>query len=310
MRAASPRRLRITLSPQEEKAIARKPTENAQAYDFYLRGRSFARRVTRSDLEFAMQMFEQAIGLDSRFALAHAGVANACGEYYEWHEHDQRWIDKGTAAAERALALEQHLPEALLAQARLAYAVKRFDDGIRLAQQAIERKPDCDGAYYVLARAFISSGHPEKVTSLTDAALASNGDDYNVYVPLMIATERQGDMETARRLREHFEGSLEQQLQLVPEDVRARVLLASNLAWLGRTDEAVQALQIAVALRPNDSNILYNAACTYGILKKKQEALNLLKKLDAMGHLNKGYARQDSDLDCLHGDPEFEALVG
>ena len=112
-----------------------------------------------------MQMFEQAIELDPRFALAHAGVANACGEYYEWHEHDQRWIEKGTAAAERALALEPQLPEALLAQARIAYAVKRFDDGIRLAQQAIERKPDCDGAYYVLARAFISSGHPEKVVA-------------------------------------------------------------------------------------------------------------------------------------------------
>jgi serine/threonine protein kinase len=301
--------LRITLSPQEEKAIARKPTENTQAYDFYLRGRSFARRVTRSDLEFAMQMFEQAIALDSRFALAHAGVATACGEYYEWHEHDQRWIDKGTAAADRALALEPQLPEALLAQARIAYALKRFDEGTRLAQQAIVRKPDCDGAYYVLARAYISSGHPEEVVRLTEAALAANGDDYNVYVPLMVATERQGNKESARRLREQFEVSLEQQLKLVPEDVRARILLASNLAWFGRIEEAVQALQIAVALRPNDSNILYNAACTYGILQKKQEALDLLKKLNAMGHLNKGYARQDSDLDCLHGDPEFESLV-
>ena len=301
--------LRITLSPQEEKAIASKPTENTQAYDFYLRGRSFARRVTRSDLEFAMQIFEQAIGLDSRFALAHAGVATACGEYYEWHEHDQRWIEKGTAAADRALALEPQLPEALLAQGRIAYALKRFDDGIRLVQQAIERKPDCDGAYYVLCRAFIASGHPEKVVSLTEAAVAANGDDYNVYVPLMTAAERMGDKDGARRLRERCIAALEQQLALVPEDVRARILISANFAWFGKIEEAVQALQIAVALRPNDSNILYNAACTYGILQKKREALDLLKKLDAMGYLNKGYAKQDSDLDCLHGDPEFESLV-
>ena len=59
---------------------------------------------------------------------------------------------------DRALALEPHLPEALLAQGRIAYALKRFDDGIRLVQQAIERKPNCDGAYYVLCRAFIASG--------------------------------------------------------------------------------------------------------------------------------------------------------
>jgi TolB-like protein len=59
--------LRITLSPKEEKIIASKPTENLQAYDFYLRGRSYARQLS---LEFAIQMFEQAIKLDADFALA------------------------------------------------------------------------------------------------------------------------------------------------------------------------------------------------------------------------------------------------
>src|SRR5437667_294608 len=61
--------LRISLSPQEEKTIARKPTENLQAYDYLLRGRSYTRR---ENLEFALQMFEHAIKLDPDFALAHA----------------------------------------------------------------------------------------------------------------------------------------------------------------------------------------------------------------------------------------------
>src|ERR1700735_1246086 len=63
--------LRITLSPQEEKTIARKPTENPQAYDFYLRGRSYTRR---ENIDYGLQMFEQAIELDPNFALAHAGI--------------------------------------------------------------------------------------------------------------------------------------------------------------------------------------------------------------------------------------------
>ena len=61
--------LRITLTPQEEKTIARKPTENPQAYDFYLRGRSYTRR---ENMDYALQMFEQAIQLDPNFALAHS----------------------------------------------------------------------------------------------------------------------------------------------------------------------------------------------------------------------------------------------
>src|ERR1700751_193544 len=72
--------LRITLTPQEDKTISRKPTENPQAYDYYLRGRSYGRRCTRPDLEYAVQMYERAIALDSRFALAYAGLANVCGD--------------------------------------------------------------------------------------------------------------------------------------------------------------------------------------------------------------------------------------
>src|SRR5207248_10992821 len=61
--------LRVTLSPQELEALAIKPTENLQAYDLYLRGKRYARRQTRQDLEFALQMFESAVAMDPSFAL-------------------------------------------------------------------------------------------------------------------------------------------------------------------------------------------------------------------------------------------------
>src|SRR5882724_10223463 len=55
--------LRITLSPQEQQALSAKPTEDLQAYDLYLRGRNYARRVARQDLQFALQMYENAVAL-------------------------------------------------------------------------------------------------------------------------------------------------------------------------------------------------------------------------------------------------------
>ncbi len=84
--------LRITLTPQEEKTMARKPTENPQAYDFYLRGRSYTRR---ENMDYALQMFEQAIQLDPNFALAHAGIAHLCGLIYELREQNSKWIERG-----------------------------------------------------------------------------------------------------------------------------------------------------------------------------------------------------------------------
>ena len=103
---------------------------------------------------------------------------------------------------------------------------------------------------------------------------------------------------------------LRQQLEVVPEDVRARILLSSNLAWDGEADEAVRHLQTAVALRPGDPNTLYNAACTYGVLGRKAEALETFKKAVAAGYGNPNWAAKDSDLACLHDDPEFQKLVG
>src|SRR5206468_781032 len=123
--------LRITLSPQEEREIARKPTENPQAYDYYLRGRSYARRCTRPDLEFALQMYEHAIALDPNFAPAHAGLANVCGLFYSLHDRDRSWLEKGRAACERALALESGLAEALAARARIWYAQHKYDEAVR-----------------------------------------------------------------------------------------------------------------------------------------------------------------------------------
>jgi len=96
----------------------------------------------------------------------------------------------------------------------------------------------------------------------------------------------------------------------VPEDVRARILLAVKLACSpADADESIRHLQTAVALRPGDSNTLYNAACTYGLLGKKAEALATVKKAFAAGYNNPSWAAEDSDLAILHGDPEFQKLV-
>ena len=66
----------------------------------------------------------------------------------------------------------------------------------------------------------------------------------------------------------------------------------------------------ALELRPDDTNILYNAACVYGVLEEKPEALALLRRLKDAGILNVDWARRDPDLACLHQDPDFLALIG
>jgi serine/threonine protein kinase/cytochrome c-type biogenesis protein CcmH/NrfG len=302
--------LRIKLSPQEERAIARKPTENAEAYDYFLRGRGYARRLTRTDLEFALQMYEQAIKLDPGFALAHAELAIAATEIFYFHDSTPQWLERGRQACQRALELDPQLGEAYAARAILEDAEKRFDDAARSAKRALELNPNYGTAYFVLGRALFRGDRPAEAADLAKRAIEVGGDDYNVFVPYIMALDRVGRREEGDRLREGRVVALERQLALVPEDARARVLLAGNYAHFGKMDAAIREVQRAISIRPNDTNILYNAACTYGVMQKKGEALDLLKRMKALGFAQLDWASRDPDLACLHNEPEFIALVG
>ena len=296
---------RINLSPQEERKIASKPTENSVAYDYYLRGRSYARRES---LEFALQMYEQAVKLDPNFALAHAGIAYICGIILEIRERHPKWIERAEVACNHALELDPNLAEALVARARMLYSQRKHEEAIEFARRAIALKPDCEGAYNVLGRSYFASGRYQEAADLAEKAIEANGDDYNVYIPFINALECLGRFDELKRLRAMEIQLLERQLDLVPEDVRARSLLAADYACMDRPDDAIRQIEMTVALRPNDSNVLYNAACTYGVLGRKQEALDLIRHALSAGYSNFDWPPQDPDLKLLHSDPEFLKL--
>ncbi len=300
--------LRVTLSPQEQEELAAKPTENLQAYDLYLRGRSYARRLTRQDMEFALQMFENAVTLDPQFAQAHAAVAIFCAQYHANFQRAVSWASRAKAAAQRASALQPYLPDVQVAESWILYIEGEFAGAIQRVRQAIERKPDCEGAYYLLGRALFAAGQYQEVVDLAPAALAAAGEDYNVYVPIVNALGALGKTEAVRNLVLQRTQVLEDHIKKVPEDARARIILAGDYAKVGRGEDAMREANFAMALRPNDSAVLYNVACAFADLGRKAEALDALRKAWESGFKDTDWARRDPDLALLHGDPEFERL--
>src|SRR6266478_4155137 len=300
--------LRVTLSPQELEALAVKPTENLQAYDLYLRGKRYARRLTRQDIEFALQMFENAVTLDPSFALAYAACANACAMYYSFFSRDEVWVERAREASGKAVALRWDLPETHVSQAWVLYAAGLYDEAVRMVKKAIERKRDCDGAYYLLCRALFSAGRFQEVVDIMETALEASGEDYNVYVPIANSLGALGKREAYLNLLQRRMSALENHLQHVPEDARARILLGSDYAEIGRVDDALKELNLAMTLRANEASILYNAACLYAMLKRKPDALEALKKAWEAGFRDVSHARRDPDLALLHGEAEFEEM--
>ena len=300
--------LRITLSPQEQEAIAAKPTQDLQAYDLYLRGRSYARRRTRQDFEFALQLLEHAVAQDPAFALGYAAIANVCAQYHCDHERAPVWIERAVAAVRRAAELQPDLAETRVAQAWIQYAEGRFDEAIVGLRREIERKPDLEGAHYPLCRSLFAAGRYLEVAEMAETAIAAAGEDYNVYVPIQNALGALGKEEMLKNVRQRRILALEAQLRKVPEDARARVLVAKSYAETGRADDAIREMQFALALRPNDANLLYNCACLYSRLEMKTEALKQLRTAHDAGYKDSGWVRRDPDLALLHGEPEFERL--
>jgi TolB-like protein/Flp pilus assembly protein TadD len=300
--------LRVTLSPQEKQAIANKPTDDLQAYDLYLRGKGYARRLTRQDIEFARQMFEQAIQRDPGFAQAHAAIANVCAQYYYHLSREDNWIERAREASAAADRLRPDLPDVQVARAWILYAEGAYDAAVRLVRQAIDQKADCEGGYYLLGRSMFAAGDYRGVEEIADAAMTASGGDYNVYVPLDNALGSLGKEDARRKVTQRMNEVLEEHLRKMPEDARARTLLAVNFAKAGRDDDAVREAKMAMTLRPDESTVLYNVACIFGLMKKKEEAMDALRKAWKAGFTDADWVRRDSDLAILHDHPEFDEL--
>ena len=300
--------LRIKLTPQEQEALAAKPTENLQAYDHYLRGRSYARRLTRQDLEFALQMYNDAVAQDPDFALAHAAIANVCAYYFCNYDRESTWIDRARASSEKAVSLRPDLPEVMVAQAWILYSRGEYLDAARILRSVIARKRDCEGAYYLLLRCLFASGQHQEVAGLAEEAIEASGTDYNVYVPILNSLGALSKKETRSNVVLRAIQAHEAHLREVPEDARSRCLLAGCYADTGRTEDSKREVTMAMTLRPNDSLILYNAACTFCSLNQKSEAMDALSKAWRAGFRDSDWVRGDPDLALLHDEPEFERL--
>jgi adenylate cyclase len=300
--------LRLTLSRRESEMIARGGTSDAQAYDFYLRGRSQLRFGTNSLP--AAELFRQAIARDPRFAQAHAGLANAIAIRGMWRLNvTPAEVEEAFAASRRALELEPLMPEAYVARACLLSMQGRAEESVRDFEEAIRLNPASVYAHYLYARQLFGMGRVEQAIALYEAADRLEPDDFQILSMLQTASRRTGNDERTRRAGERALRAIERQLEVDPHDARALQLGAADAANLGLAERARDFAERALRVRPDEFGTLYCVACAYAVLGDKDRALDLLRQALQLGKGNVGWIENDPDFDSLRDDPRFKELL-
>ncbi len=169
--------LKVKLLPQEKKSIGQTPTGNVEAYTYYLRGRQFLHRHSKSYYQLARRMFAKAVELDPAYARAYAGIAD-CDSFLFLHYSAPVEIKGIFETSAKALALESGLAEAHASQALALSLEQRYEEAMAEFEKAIALDPNSFEGHYFYARACFAQGKLERAAALFERAAEIKPDDY------------------------------------------------------------------------------------------------------------------------------------
>jgi TolB-like protein/Flp pilus assembly protein TadD len=303
------RALQITLSPQEKGALRQVPTSHVQAYDYYLRGRSFYYQYGKHDIEFALQLFSRATELDPGYALAYAGLADCWSYIFLYSERRESVRLQAEAASRRAVELAPDSAEAQTSYALAMSAGGNREEAERGFETAIRLDPGLFEARYFYARHAFVNGDLEKAARLFEEASRVRPNDYQS--PLLVAQiyDAQGRQEDGHAARRRGVDLVAERIDLHPDDARALYMGANGLVALGEREKGLEWARRARDIAPDEPMLLYNLGCIYSLAGEIEEALDCLERAIAHGLIQKGWYEHDSNLDPLREHPRYRALI-
>jgi TolB-like protein/Tfp pilus assembly protein PilF len=234
--------LNAKLSGTEQKALSEKPTQNAAAYDAYLRAVAIDNAVTLDDTKRAAPFYAEAVRLDPQFALAWARLAVARSQlYFNGVEMETNSGAAVKEAADRAISLQPELGEAWLAQGVYRYRVLRdFQGALQSYEEALRRLPNSAFVLEQMAHLERRLGHADVAQKHYQAA--AQLDPRNIGILLTLADT----LQSVRR-SDDARTVLDRVLEISPGNEAALAAKAAIFQGQGRLKEAAEVLAKAPA---------------------------------------------------------------
>jgi serine/threonine protein kinase/Flp pilus assembly protein TadD len=301
--------LRVNLSLTEKVVLTKRSTVNPEAFDNYLRAREFLYKLTKNNVQFAIQFFQKAIDADTRYASAYAGLSEAYAHMYFNFIRNDELLDKAIECGMKALMYDPTLSEAYAALSLAYYNKKLFEDASSAGQKAIELDVNNYIAYWILGRIYHSTDRDLDAVELFKKVILLNPDFYSAYTDLSTCYERLGYSEEYNMILQSQLDLFPKYLSKHPDDARAHIFYATRLAEFGSIEEAKLEGARALELNPNDTLMLYNVTCLYSRLGEKDKSIDYLKRAISNGYQNFDWLKRDPDLDNIRTEAGYIELL-
>ena len=255
-------------------------------------------------------MFRQAIALDPEYAQAHAGLADSLCELMLWRmvSRDGGALDEAKAAAHRALELDPDLAEAHVARGHALMIAGDHEGATEAFEHALRLDPDLYVAHYYYARHCYTQGHYARAVDLFEAAHRVQPDEFQALALAVNAADAAGDEVRKKKLAIEGLACASQQARIDPENARAHYMTAGLMQHLGVGDRGNAEMDYALRIRPDDFDVLYNAACFYALAGEAERALEVLERAVDRGEGSLEWIEHDSDFRLLQHLPRFERI--
>jgi serine/threonine-protein kinase len=331
-------KLQPRLTRDEKKRLVRRPTDDAEAYRLYLKGRHHWNQWTQEGFAKGIEYFHGAIEQDPGYALAHAGLADSY-VLLGWNSHlsPPDAFPKGKAAAIKALQFDKDLAEARTSLAAVLWLHDwHWNEAQAEFKRSLELAPTYPTVNHWYAEYLLTMGRFDEAIAQIEHTRELD--------PLSVIINAAGGWVryNARRYGDAV-NQLQKTLQLDPNYCVTHWILGLVFRRLGRYEEAITAGEKAAALSGGSPLMRAALAHTYGVAGRINEAIQILDNLTCLAkeeyvapfffagiHLGLGeedralewldraydershwllYLHVDPNVDNLRGHPGFDNLL-
>ncbi len=335
-------KLRSKLSGDEKQQVTKQGTQNADAYQLYVKGRYYWNKRTNADIQSAISYFNQAIDKDPSYALAYAGLADAYSVLSAYGDDPNEVIPKSIVEAQKALELDPTLarPHAVLAANWMEYTYDfskgeaeyrkaleldpsdatshewfsedlanlggRVEESIEEANRARQLDPLSPIMGYCQGQAYLADHQFEKAIAIFKKMTVDDPDFGRAHTGLAFAYW--GNRQYPQAIQEFKTGSQLEGDQKVNEFAAA---LDAGFRSGGWPNALHTAIELWLARRKAKIGYVspFEIARLYGDLGDKNQAFQWLNTAYQEHDFLMNSLRTDFTLDSLHSDPRYAELV-